>query len=43
MSTATSATVSEIGKDFKTSLFGNKVKKAQRTLSNEDLANAFDL
>lgn len=42
MSTATSAAVSEMGKDV-SSIFGNKVKKAQQTLSIEDLADAFDL
>ncbi|KAH9212752.1 hypothetical protein DL95DRAFT_524935 [Leptodontidium sp. 2 PMI_412] len=42
MSTATSAAVSKMGKDV-SSIFGNKVKKAQQTLSIEDLADAFDL
>ncbi|KAG4417647.1 hypothetical protein IFR04_009217 [Cadophora malorum] len=41
--TPTSAAVSELKKDVATSVFGNKVKKAQRSLSKEDLANAFDL
>ncbi|KAG4437735.1 hypothetical protein IFR05_006769 [Cadophora sp. M221] len=42
MSTATSVTVSEIEKDT-SHIVGNKIKNAQRTLSVEDLANAFDL
>ncbi|KAK0115718.1 hypothetical protein ONS95_000022 [Cadophora gregata] len=41
--TPTSEVVSEIKKDVAASVFGNKVKKAQRALGNEDLSNAFDL
>ncbi|KAL2063807.1 hypothetical protein VTL71DRAFT_5612 [Oculimacula yallundae] len=39
---ASSSTMSEIKKDM-AAIFGNKIKKAQRTLSKEDLANAYDL
>ncbi|CZS98870.1 uncharacterized protein RAG0_07437 [Rhynchosporium agropyri] len=42
-STGTTSTISDIRKKTADAEFENKVKKAQRTLSPEDLANAYDL